>query len=74
MCLKWRIHFEFIVLTSPLKGVELETASQGDELWQGPGSLETETMQWDVPVQVLPTLPSQAENPATSNIISLLQF
>lgn len=77
VCLKWKIHFEFTVMTSPLAGVQLDLSgghANGDQLWQGPSNFETEIMTWNIPVHILPTLPSQAENPASSNLISILRF
>ena len=74
VCLKWKLHFEFITATSPINGLDLETAQPGDRMWQGPGQIRTESMTWDVPVQVLPTMPTQAENIASSQTLSLLQF
>ncbi|CAK8693982.1 unnamed protein product [Clavelina lepadiformis] len=75
VCLKWRLHFEFVTATGPLKGLDLETGQQqGDRMWQGPGHIKTETMPWDVPIQVLPTMPTQAENIATSQNLYTLHF
>jgi len=64
-------------MTSPLAGVQLDLSgghANGDQLWQGPSNFETEIMTWNIPVHILPTLPSQAENPASSNLISILRF
>ncbi len=83
--LKWRINFEFTVMSQPLTGVEVETAMTSssttlnhngsrDKLWQGPARFGTDIMTWNIPVHILPTLPYQAENPASSNLLSLLHF
>nr|XP_009858270.1 RAB6A-GEF complex partner protein 2 [Ciona intestinalis] len=74
VCLKWRLHFEFVTATSPLKGLDLETGQQRDRMWQGPGKIKTEVTSWDIPVQVLPTMPTQAENVAASHTLPLLRF
>ena len=74
VCLKWKLHFEFVTATGPITGLDLETGQSGDRMWQGPGQITTETMSWDVPIQVLPTMPIQAENIASSQNVSVLQF
>nr|CAB3265550.1 retrograde Golgi transport protein RGP1 homolog [Phallusia mammillata] len=74
VCLKWRLHFEFVTATSPLKGLDLETGQSGDRMWQGPGQIKTESMTWDVPIQILPNMPTQAENIASAHNVSILHF
>jgi len=79
ICLKWKIHFEFTVMTSLLSHVtnplpNHHHGNDGDGFWQGPTGFETEVSAWDVPVRILPNLPSHAQNPASSNFIYMLQF
>jgi len=68
------LHFEFITATGPIKGLDLETGQSGDRMWQGPGQITTESMTWDVPIQILPTMPTQAENIASTQHASVLHF
>uniref|UniRef100_H2YR02 Arrestin C-terminal-like domain-containing protein n=1 Tax=Ciona savignyi TaxID=51511 RepID=H2YR02_CIOSA len=74
VCLKWRLHFEFVTATSPLKGLDLETSQQSDRMWQAPGKIKTEVTSWDIPIQLLPTMPTQAENIAASHNVLMLRF
>ncbi|XP_031548816.1 RAB6A-GEF complex partner protein 2-like [Actinia tenebrosa] len=66
VCLKWRLHFEFVLASgvlpagaSPLQSTypQLDTAT-----WQGPADIETEIMTWDFPVKLLATNPLQASS------------
>lgn len=58
--LKWRLHFEFTTAVGQLEGQSL--GDDSCKLWQGPFQLKTEQMQWDLPIKILPTLPSLAES------------
>ncbi|CBY34561.1 unnamed protein product [Oikopleura dioica] len=58
--LKWRLHFEFTTAVGQLEGQTLSDDSC--KLWQGPFQMKTEQMQWDLPIKILPTLPSLAES------------
>ena len=58
--LKWRLHFEFTTAIGPLEGQSL--SDDGCNLWQGPFHLKTEQTVWDLPIRILPTLPSLAES------------
>ena len=58
--LKWRLHFEFTTAVGPLEGQSL--TDDGCKLWQGPFHLKTEQTVWDLPIRILPTLPSLAES------------
>ncbi|RZF33861.1 hypothetical protein LSTR_LSTR009885 [Laodelphax striatellus] len=51
--LRWRLHFEFVTTdsNSDLFSVEKDSTS-----WQGPQSLAIETMIWDLPIQIYPTV------------------
>ncbi|XP_012254757.1 RAB6A-GEF complex partner protein 2 [Athalia rosae] len=48
--LKWRLHFEFV---TTVKSVEMPDEKTSD--WQGPASLNIETMVWDLPLRLHPT-------------------
>ncbi|XP_003703058.1 RAB6A-GEF complex partner protein 2 isoform X1 [Megachile rotundata] len=50
MTLKWRLHFEFVT-TSKL----IEMPNKNTMNWQGPLTLDVETMIWDLPVHIHPT-------------------
>uniref|UniRef100_A0A1B6M7T0 RAB6A-GEF complex partner protein 2 n=1 Tax=Graphocephala atropunctata TaxID=36148 RepID=A0A1B6M7T0_9HEMI len=52
--LRWRLHFEFVT-TQPDSVFQLPTDSS---TWQGPGFLTIETMIWDLPIQIYPSLPT----------------
>lgn len=61
LLLKWRLHFEFTTSVAPLEGQNLQDEDKGI-LWQGPFQLKTEQTVWDLPIRILPTLPSLAES------------
>ncbi|XP_012272249.1 RAB6A-GEF complex partner protein 2 [Orussus abietinus] len=48
--LKWRLHFEFVTTTKPVEMPDGSTMS-----WQGPSTLDVETMVWDLPLRIHPT-------------------
>ncbi|XP_054258121.1 RAB6A-GEF complex partner protein 2 [Macrosteles quadrilineatus] len=52
--LRWRLHFEFVT-TQPDSVFRLPPDSS---TWQGPGLLTIETMIWDLPIQIYPSLPT----------------
>ena len=59
--LKWKLHFEFVTATSELNmsSTELPNPSSMDgRFWQGPNSVNVETMTWDLQVKLYPNLPS----------------
>ncbi|ESN89822.1 hypothetical protein HELRODRAFT_186248 [Helobdella robusta] len=68
VALKWRLHFEFVTLTSPL----LEHPSESNPVhppkttWTAPANLDVETMVWDLPIKIYAT------NPAFINKVSML--
>ncbi|KAE8750094.1 hypothetical protein FOCC_FOCC003218 [Frankliniella occidentalis] len=55
--LKWRLHFEFVTTTTALS--QQVSSDIKSNMWQGPGSLDIETMVWNLPVNIYPTTPSQ---------------
>lgn len=55
--LKWRLHFEFVT-TVKLLEVPNDTTTN----WQGPSSLDVETMIWDLPLHIYPSVATT--NPA----------
>ena len=50
--LKWRLHFEFVTTIQPV-----DWSGENDQ-WQPPGVVDIETMVWDFPILVYPTVPS----------------
>lgn len=57
--LQWRLHFEFVTsntqLIHELPAMELENGN----IWQGPATLNIETMVWNLPIKIYPTTPLQ---------------
>ncbi|XP_063977588.1 RAB6A-GEF complex partner protein 2 [Diachasmimorpha longicaudata] len=49
--LKWRLHFEFVTTLKLL-----ETPQENITHWQGPASLDVETMIWDLPLHIYPSI------------------
>ncbi|XP_053989101.1 RAB6A-GEF complex partner protein 2 isoform X2 [Hylaeus anthracinus] len=66
MTLKWRLHFEFVT-TSKL----IEMPNENTTSWQGPLTLDVETMIWDLPVHIYPTTtpPNTAQQTKYSIVI-----
>ncbi|XP_046685365.1 RAB6A-GEF complex partner protein 2 [Homalodisca vitripennis] len=64
--LRWRLHFEFVT-TQPDSVFQLPTDSS---TWQGPGFLTIETMIWDLPIQIYPSLPTP--EPQTNTKYSII--
>lgn len=64
--LKWRLHFEFVTTT---KVIDMPMANTID--WQAPSSLDVETMVWDLPLHIYPSItPSSASTQQTKyNIV-----
>ena len=62
--LKWRLHFEFVTSTSDSKDVSMKPLEPPNPTgldgitWQGPQSINIETMVWDLPIKLYPNLPS----------------
>ncbi|XP_076068766.1 RAB6A-GEF complex partner protein 2 isoform X1 [Oratosquilla oratoria] len=57
--LKWRLHFEFVTSTKEIEGPKMAEDSSQHIEWQGPATLDIETMVWDLPITIYPTAPSQ---------------
>ncbi|KAG8221838.1 hypothetical protein J437_LFUL003472 [Ladona fulva] len=55
--LKWRLHFEFVTTSQPPISETLSDDSDGT-VWQGPSALDIETMVWDLPIKIYPTMPA----------------
>ncbi|EDO31658.1 predicted protein [Nematostella vectensis] len=71
VCLKWRLHFEFVLASSslpagasPLQSTypQLDTA-----MWQAPSDIDTELMTWDLPIKLVAT------NPVLASSVSMLK-
>lgn len=64
--LKWRLHFEFV---TTVKLIDMPTDNFTN--WQGPSSLDVETMIWDLPLHIYPTTtpPNTAQQPKYSMFI-----
>lgn len=48
--LKWRLHFEFVTIPKLVDMPNENTIN-----WQGPSTLDVETMIWDLPLHIHPT-------------------
>ncbi|XP_023213163.1 RAB6A-GEF complex partner protein 2-like [Centruroides sculpturatus] len=55
--LQWKLHFEFVTTTSQIPDVLPSSSPSESVMWQGPSSLDVQTMVWDLPVMVYPTHP-----------------
>ena len=63
---KWQLHFEFLISrTAPIELMRATpTASLSGSsatLWKKEDPVTVDTMMWDLPVNILPTWPEQAE-------------
>lgn len=78
VCLKWRLHFEFILASSPLPAgaspVQLTSPHTDIATWQGPPDVDVETMTWDLPIKILPTSPLHASSISTNRRCSAIVF
>lgn len=78
MCLKWRLHFEFILASSPLPAgaspVQLTSPHTDIATWQGPSDVEVETMTWDLPIKILPTNPLNVSSISTNRTSNAIVF
>lgn len=78
VCLKWRLHFEFILASSPLPAgaspVQLTSPHTDVASWQGPSDVEVETVTWDLPIKILPTNPLHASSISTSRTSNTIIF
>ncbi|KAK3093686.1 hypothetical protein FSP39_018912 [Pinctada imbricata] len=57
VCLRWRLHFEFVTSIEPIPGPEKPSTPSDSASWRGPATLNVETMYWDLPIKVYPTSP-----------------
>lgn len=55
--LQWRLHFEFVTSLTPTIVPSSNLEGKEDKTWQGPSTLNIETMIWNLPIKVLPTTP-----------------
>ncbi|XP_022105233.1 RAB6A-GEF complex partner protein 2-like isoform X2 [Acanthaster planci] len=65
VCLKWRLHFEFITAKEPLPDHVIPADQSESALWQGPQSLNVDTLVWNLPIKILPTNPLHASTSTT---------
>ncbi|ESP03322.1 hypothetical protein LOTGIDRAFT_199337 [Lottia gigantea] len=58
VCLRWRLHFEFVTLSDPGKKSDVVNKI-GDDFtsWRGPANINVETMVWDLPIKIFPANP-----------------
>ena len=66
MSVKWQLHFEFLISrTKPselIKATPVASLSGSNAtLWKKEDPVPVDTMTWDLPVNILPTWPEQAE-------------
>lgn len=69
VCVKWRLHFEFVTSTKT-SGVRLDETKEGT-CWTGPEHVDIETMVWDLPIQIYPSVPSIANDPHAQTRITI---
>ena len=78
VCLKWRLHFEFTLASSPLPAgaspVQLTIPYTDIATWQGPPDVEAETMTWDLPVKIIATNPLHASSISMHRTSSTMIF
>jgi len=71
VCLRWRLHFEFMTTKSTLPKLEPHTDSDipdcNGAFWQAPSNLDVETTVWDLPIKIFAT------NPLSATAVSLLK-
>ena len=66
MSVKWQLHFEFLISritsTELMKAIPTSSLSgSSGTLWKKDDPATVDTMTWDLPVNILPTWPEQAE-------------
>lgn len=69
VCVKWRLHFEFVTSTKT-SGERLDETKEGT-CWTGPEHVDIETMVWDLPIQIYPSVPSIANDPHAQTRITI---
>ncbi|XP_046991942.1 RAB6A-GEF complex partner protein 2 isoform X2 [Schistocerca americana] len=57
--LRWRLHFEFVTCPSCDNSLVTGKNLTDRNVWQGPASLDIETMVWNLPIKIYPTTPLQ---------------
>ncbi|CAG5127630.1 unnamed protein product [Candidula unifasciata] len=62
VCQRWRLHFEFVTSLTDIPGPESALSDTEERLWQGPSTLNVETMVWDLNIKVFPTNPIHASS------------
>ncbi|XP_042900669.1 RAB6A-GEF complex partner protein 2 [Parasteatoda tepidariorum] len=65
--LKWKLHFEFVTTNVTFSMPEPEN-SFDSSTWQGPASMDVQTMVWDLPIDVYPTHPLQVAHGLPSKL------
>ncbi|XP_054721072.1 RAB6A-GEF complex partner protein 2-like [Uloborus diversus] len=65
--LKWKLHFEFVTTNTSSPMPEPSDASKPVS-WQGPSSVDVQTMVWDLPISVYPTHPLQVAHGLPSKL------
>lgn len=58
--LRWKLHFEFVMTTSPVMKPGQHVMSSDD--WQPPAVLDVQTMVWDLPICLYPTHPGHVSS------------
>lgn len=58
--LRWKLHFEFVMTTSPVMQPGQHVMSSDD--WQPPAVLDVQTMVWDLPICLYPTHPGHVSS------------
>lgn len=61
MSLVWKLHFEFVTSQTALSDVQVI-----NDTWKAPASVNIETMVWDLPIQIYPTIPAPDPYPNTN--------
>lgn len=61
---RWRLHFQFVTTTSDEL---MPSEGPSDDNWNGPKSLDIETMVWNLPIKIHSTNPTQIFQPQSTN-------
>lgn len=65
--LRWKLHFEFVTANT-LPSMPEPSSSSENVSWQGPASLDVQTMIWDLPIDIYPTHPLQVAHGLPSKL------
>lgn len=69
VCLRWRLHFEFVTSTSK----RLDTPKVDEVEWRAPHEVPIETMVWSLPIRLYSTIPIHvAQGVQTNNVHKLI--